>query len=131
MMSTFKCLSISLPLFLTFFYIHFQDLKKYNFYYWFCFPALCFPEGIKIIQPPSALEKVFSAKQVCSPTMSMVITNSIHKISGGNTVCHLCFLCPAIVLTFLTSLIMRWMQLPTATFEYVHLVKCALRCRIV
>ncbi|KAI4827242.1 hypothetical protein KUCAC02_030652 [Chaenocephalus aceratus] len=41
----------------------FADLKKYHFY-WFCFPALCFPEGIKIVKQPSALEQVFSAKQI-------------------------------------------------------------------
>ncbi|KAG7257811.1 hypothetical protein CRUP_002632, partial [Coryphaenoides rupestris] len=42
----------------------FADLKKYNFYYWFCFPALRFEEGIKILQQPSLLQDVLSAQQI-------------------------------------------------------------------
>ncbi|XP_068081383.1 ubiquitin-like modifier-activating enzyme ATG7 isoform X2 [Anabrus simplex] len=43
----------------------FADLKKYNFYYWFAFPAISLPaaSAVRVVGPVKKLKSVFSSEQ--------------------------------------------------------------------
>ncbi|XP_042303406.1 ubiquitin-like modifier-activating enzyme ATG7 [Sceloporus undulatus] len=78
----------------------FADLKRYRFYYWFCYPALCLPEGIPLIQPPVCLSTKFSPVQ----EDGMLAESSVD----------------------LNLKLMCWRLVPTLDLEKVVSVKCLL-----
>ncbi|XP_048742795.2 ubiquitin-like modifier-activating enzyme ATG7 isoform X2 [Ostrea edulis] len=42
----------------------FADLKKYHYYYWFCFPCLCTPTDVTLNSGPIKIKDKFTADQV-------------------------------------------------------------------
>lgn len=46
-----------------------QDLKKYDFMYWFCFPALKLPSSVVEVSPPQTLSEYLSEGQEVGEVM--------------------------------------------------------------
>lgn len=60
-----------------FFIISFSDLKKYHYYYWFCFPAVS--HNISLIKDVQRIEQVFDEDQTNVLTEGYLKLDSIQK----------------------------------------------------
>jgi ubiquitin-like modifier-activating enzyme ATG7 len=47
-----------------FFLLTFADLKKYQYYYWFAFPALCVPKKVNVVRDVVPISQRFSESQI-------------------------------------------------------------------
>nr|XP_022299462.1 ubiquitin-like modifier-activating enzyme ATG7 [Crassostrea virginica] len=55
---------VSPNLLASFLILTFADLKKYHYYYWFCFPCLCLPTDVTLNQEPIKMKDKFTKEQM-------------------------------------------------------------------
>ncbi|XP_064488409.1 ubiquitin-like modifier-activating enzyme ATG7 [Ornithodoros turicata] len=61
-----------------FFVLTFADIKKYHYYYWFAFPAVCYPGQTLLSEPIKQLSDVFTDKQMTE------LNESYSNLSGSS-----------------------------------------------
>ncbi|XP_022783406.1 LOW QUALITY PROTEIN: ubiquitin-like modifier-activating enzyme ATG7 [Stylophora pistillata] len=122
----------------------FADLKKYKFYYWFAFPALCPETSATHVAPPVHLGDYFTPSQIASlqasydslsvdglgPGFFLVkVTESevtVGNIQEWETFFNIDDSKASIIISDLNLKLMRWRLLPSLDLDKIARTKCLL-----